>query len=91
MRNPFKKTPAAPTFLKARDMYTFAVHLEDASGVVFCRRGSALSGQYETTAQEVVKSAHLQHDGWYWCPTCASAVTDKDPEFFREAHRNSGK
>lgn len=91
MRNPFKKTPPAPEFLKARDMNTFAIHIQDPEGFTLCGTKNALKGQYEVTAQNLVDSAHLQHDGWYWCPRCASVLTGETPEFFREARFNSGK
>lgn len=91
MRNPFKKQEKTPEFKKARDMNTMAIHVQDPEAYVLCGSKNALNGQYEVTAQNVLDSVHLQHDGWYWCPKCASVLTGETPEFFREARFNSGK
>ncbi|MBC9704875.1 MAG: hypothetical protein H9W81_07845 [Enterococcus sp.] len=92
MKNPFKKAEKEPEFLQARDMNTFAFHIQrNGQDEPLCGTKRAMYPQYETSVQKVMESAELQHDGWYWCPACASALTGETPEFFREARFTSGR
>lgn len=82
MRNPFKKTAPVPVieFKQARDMWSFAFHVEDKEGLALCGAKSVMSGTEEVTAQKIISSLHLQHGGWYWCPSCASTLTGESKE-----------
>lgn len=84
MRNPFKKvsTPAVPEFKQARDMWSFAFHVEDKEGYALCGAKSAMGGTEEVTAEKIMSSLHMQHGGRYWCPACASVLTGESKETF---------
>lgn len=77
----FKKKEVA-TFKEARDMSSFAFHIEDPEGNVLCGTTRAMYGTKEVTPEHVIDSIPNQHGGWHWCRSCGTAFTGLSSDAF---------
>lgn len=41
------------------------------------------------TSSLVLDTKNCQHAGWFWCPTCASIITNQPAEDFIEAYKKA--
>lgn len=95
VKNPFKLVPVRTVpvseFKQARDMHSFAFHIEKGQGNPLCGTTNAMYGNKVVTVDEVLNSVDKQHGGWYWCAKCAEAFTGQPASVFVEARNSRGK
>lgn len=72
---------SVPEFREARSMYTSAIHIETGEHDILCGSDSAMYGDKNipVTAEIIRETMYKQHEGWKWCATCASVLTNGSP------------
>lgn len=77
-------------YKEARDMHSFAFHIEKDKGQPLCGTTNSLYGTKTITVEEVLNSLDKQHSGWHWCAGCGSAFTGEPASLFIETRNSRG-
>lgn len=81
-----KPKPApVPTHIEVRSYYSQAIHiLKTGEENALCDYSNWLPTNTEISldANSVVNTIENQHEGWFWCRTCASELTGLPEEAF---------
>ena len=85
------KAPVEDGPKQARDMHSFAFHIELEKGKPLCGTRNAMYGTKSVTVEGVLRSLHNQHGKSYWCAECGSAFTGEPESVFRETRFSSGE
>lgn len=76
---------------QARDMHSFAIHIETEKGSPLCGTRNAMYGTIPVTPEKVLSSLDMQHGGFYWCDACGSAFTGEPQETFIATRYSRGE
>ena len=86
-----KSKAAVSEYKQARDMHSFAFHIEKEKGAPLCGTRNSMYDTEPVTVEKVLGSLDMQHGGWYWCAGCGSAFTGEPESLFRETRFSRGK